>query len=229
MSDPTTEPEPPRRKRRSVGKIVGLAVGAAVLLVLVLPLLLRTFGFEAYKIPAGSMRPTLEIGDHLFVDKTGYTPRRGDVVVFTYPKDPDKDFIKRIVALGGDTVEVRNNQVFLGGKPVPRRRLKRACESAGFEEDAGQTRPCVAYEERLDDNRYEVIQDVDGLPMANKPIVVPPDHAFVMGDNRDNSHDSRFWGTVPYDLIKGKAWMIWFSSGPDGVRWDRLGQNVHRR
>jgi len=215
------------RKKRSMGRVLLVVL----VLILVVPTLLRLFVVEAFRIPAGSMIPTLLVGDHIFVSKTGYTPRRGDVVVFVYPQDETKDFIKRIVALGGDTIAVRENQISLNGKPIPRRQLAGACTYEDTDEETGEVgeRPCVAYEERLDDNRYTVIQDLNGFAHQTPPTRVPTGHVFVMGDNRDNSHDSRFWGTVPVANIKGKASVIWWSSGPGGTRGDRFWKKIHGR
>jgi signal peptidase I len=214
-----------------VGRTIAVICVAAFFGACGLQLGLRAFVIEAFKIPAGSMRPTLEVGDHIFVDKTGYTPRRGDVVVFIYPEDEEKDFVKRIVALGGDTIEVRANRIYLDGKPVARRRLRRPCSYVPEDDGLGPSgpRPCVYFEERLDDNRFVVLQDREGLGQDRTPVKIPPGHVFVMGDNRDNSYDSRFWGTVPHDNIKGKATTIWLSSGPEGIRWDRVGLKVHNQ
>ena len=215
------------RKKRRLGRVLLVVL----VVILVVPTLLRLFVVEAFRIPAGSMIPTLLVGDHIFVSKTGYTPRRGDVVVFVYPQDETKDFIKRIVALGGDTIAVQDIQIRLNGKPVPRKRLPGTCAYEDTDEESGQVeqRPCEAYEERLDDNRYAVIQDPNGFPHQTPPTRIPAGHVFVMGDNRDNSHDSRFWGTVPVDNIKGKASVIWWSSGPRGTRGDRFWKEIHAR
>jgi signal peptidase I len=185
------------------------ALGGALLLALVI----RTFVVQAFKIPSGSMLPTLQIGDHILVNKFIYgprlevpltqwslgqlpgfrEPRAGDVVVFIYPKERDKDFIKRIVAVAGQTVEVHGTTVLIDGKQV---------------EDAHA--------------HYEKRDHVDF-----GPYTVPAGHVFVMGDNRDESYDSRFWGPVPVQDIKGLAMVIYWSwGGEHWVRWDRLGRLV---
>jgi signal peptidase I len=185
------------------------ALGVALLLALVI----RTFVVQAFKIPSGSMLPTLQIGDHILVNKFIYgprlevpltqwslgqlpgfrEPRAGDVVVFIYPKERDKDFIKRIVAVAGQTVEARGNTVLIDGNKV---------------EDAHA--------------HYEKRDHVDF-----GPYTVPAGHVFVMGDNRDESYDSRFWGPVPIQDIKGLAMVIYWSwGGEHWVRWDRLGRLV---
>jgi signal peptidase I len=227
--------------RKSALREYAESIGVAVLVAL----LLRAFVVEAFKIPSGSMIPTLKIGDHIFVNKFIYglrvpfthikwdlfrKPRRGEVIVFVYPQDESKDFIKRIVAIEGDTVAVERNVVLINGKPIPRRPLAGPCIYPDAEEgsERWEPRPCHAFLEELDGVRYRVIHDVNSFSIDRKPVRVPAGHVFVMGDNRDNSHDSRFWGTVPDELIKGKAMIIWWSSGdPDGIRWRRFFDLVH--
>ena len=225
----------PREYVESVGVAVGLA------------LLLRAFVVEAFKIPSGSMLPTLEVGDHLFVNKYLYglrvpwtnlkflelrEPRRGEVIVFVYPVEKDKDFIKRIVGVGGDTVEVRSRRLFVNGQPVPRRPIPGPCLYRDVQEGTSiwKERRCEQFFEELGGFRYRTIYDPGGGYRQNfPPTHVPENTVFVMGDNRDNSHDSRFWGTVPTDHIKGKALFIWLSwGGPSTVRWNRFFQPVHR-
>lgn len=193
----------------------------ALLVALLLALGIRTFVVQAFKIPSGSMLPTLEIGDHILVNKFVFgprleipltqislgrlpglrEPRAGDVVVFIWPKDRSKDFIKRVVATAGQTVEVRNRRIYVDGKPW---------------ED-----PHAHWSER-NGGQAPLQGDTFG------PFTVPADHVFVMGDNRDQSYDSRFWGPVPIEDIKGLALVIYWSwDGPDRwVRWDRIGKLV---
>jgi len=251
----------------------------SIILAVLIALFIRAFVIEAFKIPSSSMIPTLEVGDHLFVSKFIYgfrvpfttdpplkfwrirKPRRGEVVVFLYPDQPDKDYIKRIVAIEGDTVRFRNDQVWIRHKgkrdfvPVPRRAtgISRYCE---YDEgsDTWEVREANAYEEWLDGQPYRVIgsntppttgwaralestrrlskSDVSATEDTFGPI--PNDHVFVLGDNRDNSHDSRYFGTVPLDYIKGKALWTWFSRGGRvadrcavSVRWDRTFPRFH--
>ena len=223
----------PREYIESVSIAVGLA------------LLLRAFVVEAFKIPSGSMLPTLEVGDHLFVNKYLYglrvpltnlkflelrEPRRGEVIVFIYPREEDKDFIKRIVAVPGDTVEVRARQLYINGQPVPHQPIAGPCQYRDVQEETSiwSQKGCEQFWEELGGFRYRTIYD-PGRYRSNYPITrVPGKSVFVMGDNRDNSHDSRYWGFVPYDHIKGKALFIWLSyGGPDGFRWNRLFRPVH--
>ena len=192
--------------------------GEAILIALILALFIRTFIVQAFKIPSGSMVPTLEIGDHILVNKFIYgirvpytkeylvlfsKPDRGDIIVFIYPEDPKKDFIKRVIGVEGDTVEIRNKRVYLNGS---------------LHDD-----PKVRYTDP------RVIPD--GLDPRDNfgPITVPKDALFVMGDNRDNSRDSRYWGFVPLGLVKGKAFMIYYSWDPTrrGIRWKRMGDLIH--
>jgi signal peptidase I len=204
-------------KRKSQLREYVEALGVALLLALAI----RTFVVQAFKIPSGSMLPTLQIGDHILVNKFLYgprleipltqmslgrlpglrKPRPGDVIVFIWPKDRSKDFIKRVIAVEGQTVEVRNRQVFIDGKPW---------------DDPHAT--------------WVMQRGLGGAAGDNYgPYTVPPDHVFVMGDNRDQSYDSRFWGPVPIADIKGEALVIYWSwDGPDRwVRWERLGRLVY--
>ncbi len=187
----------------------------AILLAIVIAFFIRTFVVQAYKIPSGSMKPTLLIGDHILVSKFNYgvklpflrstlipigTPQRGDIVVFIYPEDRSKDFIKRLVGLPGDTVEVREKKIYLNGKPWN--------DGHGVHSDSlvipGAVQP----------------RDNFG------PVKVPEGSLFVMGDNRDESYDSRFWGFVEMKDVLGKALIIYWSWNNDeyGVRWSRIGR-----
>ena len=217
--------------------------GEALFIALVLALVIRAFVVQAFSIPSGSMIPTLLVGDYLLVNKFSYgirnpfsnkimiptwKPQRGDVVVFIFPQDPSKDYIKRLIGLPGDRVQVINKKVFINGKPyeVPQARF--------------------ADNELIPANQS---------PRDNfGPVVVPKDSYFFMGDNRDQSYDSRFWGFVPRDDLRGKAEIIYFSwegsehqplylaflGGLKGlishqawdarsfhVRWQRIGKLIH--
>ena len=189
------------------------AIGMALLLAL----FIRTFIVQAFKIPSGSMIPTLQIGDHILVNKLAYgvripflesylthfsKPQRGDVVVFIFPEDRSKDFIKRVVGVAGDSVEIRGKKVFINGKQIDD-------PHAHFEGDD----PLTA-----------------GLPSRDDygPRTVPENNIFVMGDNRDRSYDSRFWGYVDLNEVRGKAFVIYWSwdGGDRWVRWERLGNLI---
>ena len=186
----------------------------ALLIAVVLALFIRTFLVQAFKIPSGSMIPTLAIGDHILVNKFIYgtkvpftdtvfiplkAPQRGDIIVFKYPEDEKKDFIKRVVGLPGDTLEVRNKIVYINGVPLKE-------SYASFSDPA--------------------VIPPGAQPRDNVgPVIIPEESYFMMGDNRDHSLDSRYWGFVKLNKIKGKAFMIYWSWNNEnsGVRWNRLG------
>jgi len=185
----------------------------AIIIALLLAFFIRTFVVQAFKIPSGSMIPTLLIGDHILVNKFGYgvknplngamwvavgDPRRHDVIVFKYPQNPSQDFIKRVVGVAGDRVEIVDKKVFVNGEVL--------VEPNAVNLDPG-------YNEARD--RME-------------PITVPPGAVFVLGDNRDNSHDGRFWGFVDLKDVRGKAFMLYWSWDSENftVRWERLGQLI---
>jgi signal peptidase I len=188
----------------------------ALVIAVVLALFVRTFVFQAFKIPTGSMEPNLLIGDHLIVNKMifapavttierGLLPRRdivrGDVIVFKYPEDPARDFIKRVIGLPGDQLELRRKKMYVNGKAI--------------EEPYAHFIVPLSQEgaERGGDLREEY-----------GPVTVPAGQFFVMGDNRDNSQDSRYWGFLPATYVKGKALFIYFSvgNGIGDIQWSRL-------
>ena len=290
------------------------SIGAAVLIALAL----RAFVIEAFKIPSSSMYPTLEIGDHIFVNKFIYGvripwtstklfelrgPRHGEVIVFMQPCQPDRDYIKRVIAVGGETVEVRCNVVYVNGKAIPHQLIQgEGCQYLDRQENDTKWQPksCSRYREVAGDIVYDTYHDEarphrdaefkatgtiahfdvaferdplkdfpfpgapmscsnlsptdDGQPAENqhpgtivdapmarlkapcelkRHYVVPEGHVFVMGDNRNNSNDSRYWGSVPVENIKGKALFIWLSYKDwdpldwSGIRWSRIGNFVH--
>jgi signal peptidase I len=209
----------------------------SILVAVAIALLLRTFVVEAFQIPSGSMIPTLEIGDHIFVSKFSYglgipftnkkifqwsDPERGDVIVFKFPLSTEVDYIKRVVALPGEQVEVRRNEIFINGKPMPREHLNEPCTDSQRELlalDGVPERDCDIWRETLSGKSHKTRHDIDREPTDFGPKVVPEDSVFVMGDNRDNSNDSRVWGTVQRDLIKGRALIVWWSRGPTEGEW----------
>ena len=162
----------------------------AFLVALVLAFFIRTFFVQAFKIPSESMLNTLY---------KGHDPQRGDIIIFEYPRDPSVSFIKRIIGVPGDVIEVRNKQLYRNGEPVREDYI------------------------RVDEpNNVVPVRDVFG------PVTVPPDSYFCMGDNRDNSMDSRFWGFVKRRAIQAKARRIYWSwDGPLDVRWSRIGRAIH--
>ncbi len=203
----------------------------AVIIALLIAIVIRTFVIQAFKIPSGSMIPTLQIGDHLLVNKfllgtpvdIPFTdihlfnmpglrkPRRSDVIVFKYPEDPRKDFIKRVIAIEGDTIESRNKAIFVNGRKL--------------------VEPYVRY---VDSYINPGCQTTTGMGSPNcrrdnfGPLTVPEGKVFVMGDNRDSSYDSRYWGFVGLDIIKGKAIIIYWSWDGDEtwVRFNRIGRII---
>jgi signal peptidase I len=203
----------------------------SICIAVILALFVRTFVVQAFKIPTGSMENNLLIGDHLLVNKFVFAPtlsglergllpidpvRRGDILVFKYPQDPERDFIKRVIGLPGEVLEVRNKKVFINGKPL----------------DEPYVHFLFPPEERAPgDINFDLSEKSD-----YGPVTVPERHYFMMGDNRDNSEDSRYWGFMPADYIKGKALFVYFSfadandRGPrplGGIRWGRLLHQIH--
>lgn len=170
-----------------------------------LALFIRTYVVQAFKIPSGAMKQTILVGDHIIADKFVYKysePKRGDIIIFPFPEDPSKDFIKRVVGLGGETIEIRDKQIIINGQ---------------------------FYQEH-----YKVINDPNIFPENIQPrdncgpIKIPEDSLFVMGDNRDHSYDSRYWGFVKMTSVKGKAINIYWSWDKEKskVRLDRIGKNI---
>ena len=292
--------------RKSTVREYAESIGIAILIAL----FLRAFVVEAFKIPSGSMIPTMEIGDHIFVNKFIYgiripwtrtklfefrSPRRGEVIVFIYPCEPEKDFIKRIIALEGDTVEVRCDILYVNGEDVPHRLASEdTCSYWDYDKEILQDweeKQCSRYVETVDGVSYQTIhspmrpindrgrrasndatyapgnrdfpshripscaapdrhrtpeqkqrargeiepsypenETYSGACAPQRRYIVPEGHVFVMGDNRENSSDSRAWGPVPLENIKGEALFIWWSSKPDiagGIEWSRIGKVVN--
>ncbi len=199
-------------------------------------LLLRSFLVEPFRIPSGSMMPTLLVGDFILVNKFSYgvrlpvldtkfldvgAPERGDVVVFRYPKDPSTDYIKRVVGLPGDLIAYYDRMLFVNGKPMAQVPVGRYIGTGGgaMMTGAGQRL------ENLDGIEHAILVR-EGQPTPQLEYRVPEGHYFVMGDNRDNSNDSRFWGPVPEANLVGKAFLIWMS-WDGGPQWQRIGDRVH--
>jgi signal peptidase I len=197
----------------------------SIVIAVILALFVRTFVVQAFKIPTGSMENNLLIGDHLLVNKFVYGPtmtalertilpvgtiRRGEVLVFKYPEQPDRDFIKRVIGLPGETLEVRDKKVYINGAPLDEpyaHYLTPVSDGSSFHE-------VTSHDVR---DRYG-------------PVTVPPGHYFMMGDNRDNSQDSRYWGFLPRDNIKGRALLIYWSyeAERDDYQGEGLGSTVRR-
>ncbi len=219
----------------------------SIVIAVILALFIRTFVVQAFKIPTGSMENNLLIGDHLLVNKMVYGPastpieravlpvgtiKRGDVIVFKYPEEPDRDFIKRVIGLPGETLEVREKKVYINGSPLE-------------EPYVHFLQPPSATSDLNEVTSFDVRERYG-------PVTVPADQYFMMGDNRDNSQDSRYWGFLPRELVKGKALVIYWSyeagredyqeNGPGATlrglgsvfvhfftrtRWDRMFHQIH--
>ena len=198
----------------------------SICVAVILALFVRTFLVQAFKIPTGSMENNLLIGDHLLVNKFKFAPtltaaeetllpidpiRRGDIIVFKYPEEPERDFIKRVIGLPGETIELRRKRVYINDELLDE--------------------PYVHYLTPPDE---EGPPDFD-VRVQYGPVTVPEGHYFMMGDNRDNSQDSRYWGFMPRDYVKGKALFVYFSFGEPGstsgnvlnVRWNRILHQIH--
>ena len=223
-NNPTDATNKPNTKKKT--KSVFREYAEAIFIALLLALFIRTFILQAFKIPSGSMEKTLLIGDHILVSKFAYgthipneipflniklfddiilsqeVPKRGEIIVFKYPKNESRDFIKRVVGIPGDILEVRRQKVYINNQL--------------YEEEH------VWHTETPQNDRF-VPRDDFG------PVVVPPKHLFMMGDNRENSQDSRFWGFLNINKVKGKALMIYWSwnAVDSWVRFDRFGKVLH--
>jgi signal peptidase I len=223
-----------RVRRTKVWIVVGVAVAAFVAGRLV-AVVHRALLIEAFKVPAGSMMPTISVGDHLFVDKkTRGSAQRGEVIVFPFPERPGQDFVKRVVGLGGDTIEVKGGHVSINGWAIPRCALG-AWQYTETEEGRGYPHKGALSVEFLGDASYLIFEDdsAGGGDVAG-PWTVKRGEVFVMGDNRNNSHDSRMWyggrgGGVPVDTVRGRAFVVWVGQHEEGLNPSRFGVDLTGR
>ncbi|HKH49242.1 MAG TPA: signal peptidase I [Thermoanaerobaculia bacterium] len=204
--EPSLSSSPPKSRRRMLVWIV-LAIAGVLLLRIFGADAIRAHVVQAYRIPSGSMEPTIQIGDHILVSKRAYrdqAPQRGDLVVYRFPEDPRREFIGRVAAVGGDRIEIRDKKLFINGQVVE--------EPYAVHNDPEtlSASPLVPF------NRRDQMT----------PQPVPEGSYFVLGDNRDNSNDSRFWGPVDGALITGRPQSVYWSRNPETgeIRWDRIGR-----
>jgi signal peptidase I len=225
MSKAKDEPGATKTFRKSTAREYFESICVAV----ILALFVRTFVVQAFKIPTGSMENNLLIGDHLLVNKFVFAPtltraengllpidpiRRGDILVFKYPEDPERDFIKRVIGLPGEVVELKDKKVYINGTALDE--------------------PYVHFLFPFDPSSPDAGEGGD-LRRSYGPATVPEGEYFMMGDNRDNSQDSRYWGFLRRDYVKGKALFVYFSFGEGGsgipllgnVRWSRILHQIH--
>ena len=198
--------------------------------VVVIVFLLRGFIAEPFRIPSGSMLPTLEVGDFILVSKSSYgirlpvlnkkildfsSPKRGDVIVFRYPEDPSVDYIKRVVGVPGDKITYQNKMIYVNGEPQPQMQI------GSYTVDRyGQF---AHLQEILNGSKHDILVN-PRIPASDSEYTIPDGHYFAMGDNRDNSRDSRAWGFVPDENLVGRAFFIWMNwSGENGLSWSRIG------
>ncbi|MBI1273885.1 MAG: signal peptidase I [Alphaproteobacteria bacterium] len=262
MTQPNTEENRPvtsdatRKFEKDYGE--GSAIRTVIYAILI-AVVIRTVAFEPFNIPSGSMMPGLQVGDFLFVSKFSYgyssrstvlgaiplegrlfgkQPERGDVIVFKLPRDPSIDYIKRLIGLPGDVIAVRSGEVWINGAPLPRERIGPVM----MEDKAGMPmRPAIEWRETMPNGKsYVVLEEYENAPLDNAgPFRVPEGHYFMMGDNRDNSQDSRTRNVsyVPYENLVGRAEFTFFSLSaatrfwqfwkwPWSVRWDRMFQQI---
>ena len=232
-------------RRQTSGKLSFFAHWAKIVVIsLALFIVIRSFGVEAFKIASGSMEHTLFEGDFLLINKLVYgagipgsgrklpalhAPRHGDVIVFTYPVDPRLNYVKRIVGVPGDTLEMRESQLIRNGRPVSENYIQRTPAEPDQSDDDFRWQKAYLVGRAAIENYH---------PSRNNwgPLVVPPHDYFVLGDNRDNSSDSRYWGFVADSLVRGQPLVVYYSYAPDTgdkldwltrLRWKRFGEIVH--
>ena len=227
------------KKRRLAGKTkppLWIEYMRAFFPVLLAVWILRSFIFQPYRVPTGSLEPTIMPGDFIAVEQFAYglrlpmlnqeflnigKPKRGDIALFRWPRDPNMVFVKRVIGLPGDHVTYKNKVLYINGKKMGQTFLYRTNDVGPY----GYRRLVEVKQENLEGIKHDIYVQPYGGEIQNYHLVVPPRHYFVMGDNRDDSDDSRQWGFVPAKNLIGKAFGIWMSWNPlnHDVRWHRVG------
>lgn len=205
--------------------------------VLLIVFFIRSFLYEPFRIPSGSLKPTLEIGDFILVNKFDYgirmpivhnkifersEPKRGDIIVFRWPPNPSVDFIKRVIGVPGDHISYLDKVLYVNGTKVPQTLISNVTD-----ENEGKVWDVALKEEDLMGIKHKIYQFNDKISDDFRDTVVPKGMYFVMGDNRDDSMDSRFWGFVPEENIVGKASLVWMSWNHYKLRWQRMGKQIN--
>lgn len=231
----------PKRKLAHVVKMPMLSENARSFFpILLLVLIIRSFIVEPFRIPTSSLQPSLLIGDFIFVNKFAYglrwplfgsafvkvkEPKQGDITVFRYPPDPKIAYIKRVIGVPGDHIQYIDKILYINGKKIPQKWLMNTIER----DNGGALISVKEYMEELPGQKHLIYKDPNKANYDFKDIVVPKGYYFMMGDNRDNSADSRFWGFVPEKNLIGKAFLVWFSwdsfaeQWKDKFRWSQMG------
>lgn len=204
--------------------------------VFVMVLLLRSFFLEPFRIPSGSLEPTLKVGDFVAVNKFVYglrlpvwekkiipiaSPKSGDVAVFRWPPNPSYDYIKRVIGVGGDKISYHNKILSINGKEMPQKFIE-------YTTDESSDKPVAKYRENLNGIEHDIYLRTES-PAEDFEVTVPAGSYFMMGDNRDDSADSRFWGFVEDKYLRGKAFLVWLSwnSKTANLRWSKIGRFIH--
>ena|SRR3990167_3203086 len=231
----------PRRRRTGTKKMSVISdYSRSFFPVLLIVFLLRSFLYEPFRIPSGSLEPTLLMGDFILVNKFDYgirlpvihkkifnmgSPKHGDIIVFRWPPNPSVDFIKRVIGLPGDRISYINKVLYINGQKMPQDFLQNAFSM----DETGAETPVLEKQENLLDIKHDIFIDSTKSSLDFHDIEVPKGMYFVLGDNRDNSADSRYWGFVPDKNIVGKAVLIWMSwdNADMHPRWNRIGKIIN--
>ena len=230
-----------RVRKLPEGRSTLVDYGRSLFPVILIVFVLRSFIVEPFRIPSGSMLPTLHLGDFILVNKAAYglrlpivynkilptgAPERGDVMVFRFPEDPKTNFIKRVVGLPGDRVRVEGRKLYINGQQVEQKMVDQNHQTNDIRGGYLSNR----FVESLDAAQYDILTRKRGRGSRGFDGVVPEGHYFVLGDNRDNSRDSRYWGFVPEENLVGEAFFIWFAwdvVNGGGVDWGRIGNTIN--